>query len=122
MSTDYLPRTPIPFDKVKGLNIEGVKEHQTPDTEEGKACLTDGENYIWAVKTSFNYTWFSRYGGNFVDVIFDVLAEHFGTDFVSEHDDDWKEVLEAQTVEGLDYINIQLPTPDNPGPWKQVYP
>ena len=122
MSTDYLPRVPIPFDKVKGLNIKGVKEHQTPNTGEKKACLTDGENYIWAVKTSLNYTWFSRYGQNFVEDILDVLAEHFGTEFVSEHDDDWKKVLEVQSVEGLDYISIRLPTPDNPGPWKQVYP
>ena len=122
MGTDYLPRTPIPFDKVKSLNIEGIKERQTKDTSDEKACLTDGENCLWAVKTSFNYTWFSRYGRNFVDDILDALAEHFGTDFVSEHDDEWEEVLETQTVEGLDYVSIQLPTPDNPGPWKQVYP
>jgi len=122
MSTNYLPRAPIPFDRVKGLNINGVKEQQAKDTRGGNACLTDGENYIWAVKTSFNYTWFSRYGLNFVGDILDALAEHFGTDFVSEHDDDWKEVLETQNVEGLDYVSIQLPTPDNPGPWKQVYP
>lgn len=121
MSTDYLPRPPILFDQVKGLDISGIHEHQTKDTTPDKCCLTDGESYLWAVKTSFGYTWFSRYGRNFVDDILDTLAEHFETEFVSEHDDDWEEVL-SQCVEGLDYITIQLPTPDDPGPWKQVYP
>lgn len=122
MSTNYLPRTPIPFDQIKGLSIEGVCEHQTPDTTPDECCLTDGENYLWAVKTSFGYTWFSRYGRSDVDGILDTLAEHFGAEFVSEHDDDWEEVLGRQCVGGLDYISIQLPTPDNPGQWKRVYP
>lgn len=108
MSTDYLPRAPILFGQVKGISIEGVHEHQAEDTTLDNACLTDGKNYLWAVKTSTNFTWFSRYGRNSVDDILDALAEHFNTEFISEHDDDWGEVLN-QCAEGLDYISIQLP-------------
>lgn len=122
MSTNYLPRTPIPFNEVKGLDIGGIREEETEDTTPDNCCLTDGDNCLWAVKTSFNFTWFSRYGRNFVGGILEVLSGHFDTEFVSEHDDDWKEVLNLQSVEGLDHITIPLPTPENPGPWKQVYP
>ncbi len=121
MSTDYLPSTPIPFDQIKGLKIEELYEEQTKDISADSACLTDGKNYLWASKTSFNFTWFSRYGGNRVDDILEILAKHFDTEFISEHSDEWEEVL-YQCIEGLDYVNIPLPTPDNPGLWKQIYP
>ena len=92
MSTDYLPRHPIPFEQIKGIELETVKEHITENTTPDKCCLTDGDNYLWSSKSASGFTTFTRFGANSAEDILDALADHFNTEFVSEHDEDWEEL------------------------------
>lgn len=121
MSTDYLPKTPIPFDLIKGLRLKGVWECQTEHTTPDNACLTDGDNYLWATRAENGGTTFTRFSTNLVHDILETLSAHFGVEFVSEHEEpEFSELVEGAYRE--DFITIPLPTDENPGPWRKVYP
>ena len=104
MSTDYLPKIPIPFDKVKGGTFGDVHEEINPDTTPDKCILTDGENYLWAHRTVEGATTFERFGRNDVGVILDILSAQFDTEFVDEHDEDFQDLVDS-TYRG-DFITI----------------
>lgn len=123
MSTDYIPRKKIPYNEIRDLNVEGIKiqEAGEPKHSLDEACvLTDGENYLWARACKDGSTTFTRYGGNFVDGVIEVLEEHFGVELISEYDDDFHDLVNEHYRN--DFITIQLPTADNPGPWKKIWP
>lgn len=123
MSTDYLPLERIPYAKIKDLDIDGIQIQQAEDPPHplDEACvLTNGRDYLRARAASNGGTTFTRYGMNDADSILDKLGEHFGTDFVSEHDELFNQLVDEQYRD--DFITIQLPTPENPGPWRQIWP
>ena len=74
MSTDYLPRYPIPFEQIKGIELETVKEHITENTTPDNCCLTDGDNHLWSQKSASGFTTFTRFGSNSAEDILDALA------------------------------------------------
>ncbi len=118
MSTYYVPRKPIPFSQIKGISTGVVSEKQAEDTTADNACLTDGDNCLWANKSEHGNTTFARYGMNDESVIISELERHFGTELVSEHDSDFNTIVDQEYRE--EYVSIQLPTPENPGPWRRV--
>ncbi len=94
MSTDYLPRIPIPFEFIKGIARDGVWETK-PDPDKPDHCmLTDGENYIHAHKSEAGHTVFTRYAGNDASGILSDLEEYFGNEFVDEHDERYNEMVD----------------------------
>ena len=88
MSTDYFPKTPIPFEKLKGIHGE-LHEVISLDTTEDSAGLTiDDKNFLWANKTSDGNTTFTRYGGNNPEAILQYLETTFSTKIISEYEVD----------------------------------
>lgn len=91
MSTYYLPCRPISFAAIKGM-IGEIHEIAEEGTKPDNACLTDGENYIWAEQSAKGYTQFSCYAANDPEKILGYLARRFHLAFVSEHDPGWDEL------------------------------
>ena len=94
MSTDYLPKIPIPFEFIKGIARDGVRECNPDPAKPDHCVLTDGENYLHAHKSESGHTVFSRYGGNDASGILSDLEEFFGNEFVSEHDDRYQGMID----------------------------
>lgn len=78
---------------------EVTEESTRPDN----ACLTDGENYVWAERSTGGNTQFSCYAGNDPDRILNHLAKKFHVAFVSEHDPGWSEL-----AADYDYITFKF--------------
>ena len=113
MSTDYIPDKYIPFSKVKTFNHNGVKV-DTID-EDGDVILTDGENYLWAYQKTEIETisfegkeprilsshkhegvMFTRYSANIPDKIIEAIEDFFNVRLISEHEDEWDEIVGGQ--------------------------
>ena len=94
MSTTYITELPIEFWKLKGLRESEVWENENENTTDDSICLTDGHNYIWCDKTRRGYTVFTRYGAiNDVKKILEFLSSHFLVKVISEHDDNFTELV-----------------------------
>lgn len=123
MSTNYLPRKKIPYTEVRNLKLEGIsieKAEEPPRSLDEGCLLNDGRNCLWAYAATNGGTAFTRYGRNDVEAILEMLTEHFGTELLSEHSEDFLGLVDAEYRD--DFVTIQLPTDDNPGPWKKVWP
>lgn len=96
MSTDYVSYDPIPFEDMKKLR--GKIRPSKPDPEGtgvNSVCLTDGKNCVWAYRQGHGTT-FTRFGGNSVDDMLELIASKYDTGFTSEYDDDFARVLRHQ--------------------------
>jgi len=93
MSCDYFPEKPIPFNNLK--NVQGIQVHTTSEsTARNAVVLFDGENYVWAFKTSSGHAQFTSFGLNDESRIISLLEEHFQTSLPSEHEvGRWREEL-----------------------------
>lgn len=123
MSVDYLPEKKISYNEVMNLAIAGItiQEAKDPPHPLEEACvLTDGKDYLWAYAMKNGGSSFTAFGSNNPDNILELLSAHFKTDFVSEYDDKFHELVDSQYRE--DFITIQFPTDENPGPWTKVWP
>lgn len=126
MSVDYIPRKAIPYAEILKLRelkdtFLKVQEAVDPKHDINEACvLTDGVNYLWVFCTVGKNCTFYAYGLNDPGDIFDYLETLFGTNFVSEYDDEFSDLVDKEYSE--DFFTIPLPTDENPGPWKKLYP
>ena len=106
MSTDLVSAKPIFFDNLKNFFFKGVFVDSIPD--EDSVILTDGTNYLWAIKSSdvlfgkldefgkfqienkgMQWILFTRYAGNYPEKIAMALEEYYGTNLISEYDNEF---------------------------------
>lgn len=125
MSVDYVPRGRIDYDKL--LEIAGtsdvvkvVEATDPPHPISEAFVLFDGNDYVWARRSLGGNTHFSKYGMNNPEKILSWIEGVFGVSLASEYDDDYDGILDWGYPD--EHVHIQLPTDDNPGPWRKVYP
>ena len=104
MSTDYRPTNSIPLQKIKDSKFLEDHEFYVVEDENG-TYFTCGGHYIhFATDSDNNVIDLFRYGANNSEKIITPLRYEFEVDFVSEHDDDYNDYADTDTV--LMQINI----------------
>ncbi len=93
MSTNWIPRRPIPFKALAVFNQNGV-EARTDDQGKG-LVLTDGVNYlhVYAVPEA-DTVLLERNGKNDPAAILQAVEYAFGITLVSEYDDEYGSLSE----------------------------
>ena len=106
MSVYYLPNKPIEFSKIKGFNQGKFKEVKTEDTTATRACLTDGQNCLWATRTGDGFTTFATYGLNDASEIIRVLEQHFKVKIYDEYNEQFKKLVDGTYRQ--EYMTMEL--------------
>jgi hypothetical protein len=94
VSTILYPSRPIPFEKLKEFDRNGVCVDSAPDSN--SLIPTDGVNYLWAIKSSESKykkktgthqtkVIFIRYAGNRPEKIIGAIEQHFKTKLITEY-------------------------------------
>lgn len=98
MSTYYRPTNSIPLQAIKDSKFLQDHEFEVVEDENG-TYFTCGGSYIhFATDSDNNVIDLFRYGSNNPDKIITPLRYEFEVDFVSEHDDDYDDYADTDTV------------------------
>jgi hypothetical protein len=97
MSTYYRPSKPIPLDDIKNnksLKLQGFEITQTDNGEQYFFC----DSYLhFELDKDNNVIDLFRYNTNNADDVLEPLSEEFGVNFISEYEDEYKNLASSET-------------------------